>query len=255
VKKMKRTFYFMLAVVILAGIFVSACAQSANSPAAPATTAQTTTAAPTQTTVTAAATTATTATPQLGGTMKLIFFLSVVNLGYIPDYAAPYDTWIAESELQTLLAAKQDGSYGPMLATDYKIAPDYSSVTFTLRQGVKFHDGTDFNAQAVKYNLDLYNKGTSDTLRFISTVDVIDNYTVKVNMSKSQSGFMLNFAGRPGAMESPTALAANPKEYFLTHTVGTGPFQLTANVRDSHVDFGKVTNYYQQGKPYLDGIS
>jgi ABC-type transport system substrate-binding protein len=142
-----------------------------------------------------------------------------------------------------------------MLATDYKIAPDYSSVTFTLKQGIKFHDGTDFNAQAVKYNLDLYNKGTSDTLRFISTVDVIDNYTVKVNMSRSQSGFMLNFAGRPGAMESPTALAANPKEYFLTHTVGTGPFQLTANVRDSHVDFGKVTNYYQQGKPYLDGIS
>jgi ABC-type transport system substrate-binding protein len=187
--------------------------------------------------------------------MKLVYNLSVVNIGYIPDYAAPYDTWIAEADLQSLLAVQPDGSYGPLLATAWTVAPDYSSVTFTLRQGVKFHDGTDFNAAAVKYNIDLYNKGTSDTLRFISTVDVIDNYTAKVNMSKTQSGFLLNFAGRAGEMESPTALAANPKEYFLTHTVGTGPYQLANNVRDVEIDYTRAANYWRTGKQYLDGIN
>ncbi len=89
-------------------------------------------------------------TPRSGGILKQIHSLSVVNIGYIPDSAEPYDTWIAECDLEPLLAIQPDGSYGPCLATDYKVAPDYLSVTFTLRKGVKFHDGADFNAQAVK---------------------------------------------------------------------------------------------------------
>jgi len=128
----------------------------------------------------------------------------VVNVGYVPDSAEPYDTWIAESALETLIKVNPDGSYGPRLATEYKVAPDYMSVTFTLRKGVKFHDGTDFNAQAVKYNIELYNKGKLDSLRYVSSVDVIDDYTVKVNFSKLQAGFLLPFATRPGQMTSPT---------------------------------------------------
>jgi peptide/nickel transport system substrate-binding protein len=252
---MKRTVYFLLAVILLVGVFLSACAQS-TTPAAT----QLTTAPPSSTAATSAPPTskppvATTVTPRSGGTMKLIYNLSVVNIGDIVTTAAPYDTWIAEADLESLLAVKPDGSYGPMLATSWTVAPDFLSVTFTLRKGVKFHDGTDFNAAAVKYNLDAFNKGTQDTLRFVSSVDVIDDYTVRANFSKTQSGFLLPFATRPGEMESPTALAANPKEYFLTHTVGTGPFQMANYVRDSTIDYKKFNGYWQQGKPYLDGIS
>jgi peptide/nickel transport system substrate-binding protein len=256
---MKAWGYLLLALTLISGILFSSCSsQSTSSPPAQTSTpaAAKTTAAPigaaTQSTQAAATPTA---TPRYGGVMKMIYSLSVINLGYIPDYSAQYDTWIAEADLESLLAIKPDGSYGPLLATAWTVAPDYSSITFTLRKGVKFHDGTDFNAQAVKYNIDLFNKGTQDTLRFISSVDVIDDYTARVNMSKSQSGFLLNFASRAGEMESPTALAANPKEYFLTHTVGTGPFQLDKFVRDSTVDYKKFPGYWQQGKPYLDGIS
>jgi peptide/nickel transport system substrate-binding protein len=255
---MKRWVYFFLVLAISLAAIISACAgQQTTSTAPPASvastsaTAFTATAAPTGT----QAIIKPTVQARYGGTMKLIFNISLVNIGYIPDYAAPYDTWMAESDLESLLAIQPDGSYGPLLATAWKIAPDYSSVTFNLRKGVKFHDGTDFNAQAVKTNLDLYNKGTMDTLRFISSVDVVDDYTVKVNMSKAQSGFMLNFAGRAGEFESPAALAANPKEWFLTHTAGTGPFQFDKSVRDINTDFKKFPNYWQTGKPYLDGIS
>jgi ABC-type transport system substrate-binding protein len=214
---MKRTVYLLLGLVLLVSTFLAACAQTTPSPAATTSTTAATTAATTAPATTAVTTTAKpTAAPRSGGVFKLIYNLSVVNIGDIPTTAAPYDTWIAEADLESLLAVKDDGSYGPMLATDWKVAPDFTSVTFTLRKGVKFHDGTDFNAAAVKYNLDAFNKGTLDTLRFVSSVEVIDDYTVKANFSKTQSGYLLPFATRPGEMNSPTALAANTKEYFLT---------------------------------------
>jgi peptide/nickel transport system substrate-binding protein len=251
---MKRLVYFLLVMTFVIGIMFTACStQSTTTPAAPATT-QTATGAP----VTGAQPTQATAkpavTPRSGGILKQIHSLMVVNIGYIPDSSEPYDTWIAEADLEPLLAIQPDGNYGPCLATDWKVAPDYLSVVFTLRKGVKFHDGADFNAQAVKINLDLYNKGKLDNLRFVSSVDVVDDYTVKVNFGKTQSGFLLPFATRPGEMESPKALAEHPKEWFLQNTVGTGPFQIDQYVRDIKIDYKKFPGYWQPGKPYLDGI-
>jgi len=200
---MHRLLYFVLAMPLLVGLLVAACSQS-ETPATVATSAPGPTQPVSTTTADAAKTSHPTATPRYGGIFKQIHTLSVVNVGYVPDSAEPYDTWIAESALETLIKVNPDGSYGPRLATEYKVAPDYMSVTFTLRKGVKFHDGTDFNAQAVKYNIELYNKGKLDSLRYVSSVDVIDDYTVKVNFSKLQSGFLLPFATRPGQMTSPT---------------------------------------------------
>ncbi len=251
---MKRLIYFVLAMTLLVGLLVSACSQSETSSPVSTSAPGPTQAVSTTTAGTAQTSKPPTATPRYGGIFKQIHTLSVVNVGYVPDSAEPYDTWIAESALETLIKVMPDGSYGPRLATEYKVAPDYMSVTFTLRKGVKFHDGTDFNAQAVKYNIELYNKGKLDSLRYVSSVDVIDDYTVKVNFSKLQSGFLLPFATRPGQMTSPTALTNNPKEWFLTHTVGTGPFEFDNYVRDIKMDFKKFKGYWQQGKPYLDGI-
>jgi peptide/nickel transport system substrate-binding protein len=93
-----------------------------------------------------------------------------------------------------------------------------------------------------------------DTLRYVASVDVIDDYTVKVNFSKLQAGFLLPFAQRAGSMTSPTALEKNTREWFLTHTVGTGPFQFDNYVRDIKMDFKKFNGYWNQGKPYLDGL-
>jgi ABC-type transport system substrate-binding protein len=97
--------------------------------------------------------------------------------------------------------------------------------------------------------------GKLDSLKYVSSVDVIDDYTVKVSFKNTQSGYLLPFATRPGEMESPKALDEHPKEWFLQNTVGTGPFQISEYVRDIKIDYKKYAGYWLQGKPYLDGIS
>lgn len=244
---MKRLVYLLLALTLLVSLALTACGQSTTTPATTQPSASPTTLAPT-------ATQASTEKPQYGGTLRSIHTLKLANLGYTPDSAEPLDGWVAQTAVETLLRNMPDGSVGPFLATSFDRAPDYKSVTFHLRKGVKFHDGTDFNAQAVKYNFELYNKGLLDSLRAIESMDIIDDYTIKVNFSKIEVGQLLPFAGRPGQIESPTALQKNPKEWFLTHVVGTGPFKWESYSRDISLKFAKNPDYYIQGKPYLDMI-
>lgn len=243
---MKRPIYFLVALSVLVCILFAACGQPAATP----------TQAPAASTSGAPATSKAPAgeTPVSGGTLKSIHSLMLSNLGYVPDHSEPLDGWIAQTALETLLRTMPDGSLGPFLATSYTIAPDMKSVTFNLRKGVKFHDGTDFNAQAVKFNIELYNKGILPELKSIASIDIIDDHTVKMNFSKVEVGFMLPFAGRPTHMQSPTALQSNPKEWFLTHLVGTGPFKWESYTRDISLKYSKFPGYYQQGKPYLDGV-
>jgi ABC-type transport system substrate-binding protein len=241
----------LAAILLVAGCAAQAQPQQTNNPVttAPRTAAPGTTAAPVPTT-----TAKTGETPRYGGTLRMIRTMSIINLGYVPDYASPDDVNTAQLNLDSLLALKPDGLPGPWLATDFKLAPDNKSITFKLRQGVKFHDGTDFNAAAVKYNLELFNTGTQTQLKAITSVDIVDDYTVKVNLSKLDVGFMAQFATRPGQMESETALKKYPKEWFLTNTVGTGPYRFVKYTRDISAQFERFDAYWQKGKPYLDAI-
>jgi peptide/nickel transport system substrate-binding protein len=93
-------------------------------------------------------------TPKYGGVLKIITRTTPKILGYPPritggSYSAAY------SCLESLIALDKEGHIKPVLATGWEIGPGQKSITFTLRKGVKFHDGTDFNAEAVKWNMPL----------------------------------------------------------------------------------------------------
>ena len=103
----------------------------------------------------------------------------------------------------------------PQLAESYEISPDGLSYTFKLRQGVKFHDGTPFNAEAVKFNIDrqmpenLVPKMSYAGLVYgdVKSTEVIDEYTVRINLKKPSTPFLHNMAMLYSApMASPTAL-------------------------------------------------
>ena len=98
--------------------------------------------------------------------------------------------------LESLLRQHYDGRIEPWLAESWKIAPDKSSVTLTLRKGVKFHDGTDFNAEAVKFNLEAMKAGKRPGTEDWAVVDVVDNYTVKITLSKYTNVLLTRFCGR-----------------------------------------------------------
>jgi len=166
----------------------------------------------------------------------------------------PGDSQFAVPCVENLLHFDENGLLVPWLATAWKISPDLKSITFTLRKGVKFHDGTDLNAEAVKYLLDLYRTGVRPDLRAVASIDVVDNYTVQINLSRFEGQLLGNFALQPGRMVSPTALKTQGKQWCLTHPVGTGPFKFASFQRDVSLKYERFDGYWQKGKPYLDAI-
>ena len=192
-------------------------------------------------------------TPKYGGTLTVsepIF--PGQPLGYPPERAFA-EVLYQQPCLEPLLWQSIDGEFHPRLATEWKVAPDGSSVTFTLRKGVKFHDGSDFNAQAVKWNYDLAIPAKK-ALNWKS-VDVIDDYTVRVNLIEWKNSALNDFSFEGGNyIISPTAFEKNGLDWVRQHMVGTGPFKQTDYVRDTLVAYEKNTSYWDKGKPYVDKI-
>jgi peptide/nickel transport system substrate-binding protein len=198
-----------------------------------------------------------TPTPQYGGTLRIIEPTTPKALGYPPEITS--SAWFDVSPaLEALLPWPQQGStYKPavsnLLATDWKFSTDNKSLTVTLRKGVKFHDGTDFNAQAVKWNLEK-TKPAKAELATITSIDVIDDYTVRLNLSQYDNVILKTLAGSAALMVSPTAVEKNGVDWARWNPVGTGPFKFVSFSKDQSLKFEKFTGYWDKTKPYLDGV-
>lgn len=138
--------------------------------------------------------------------------------------------------------------------------PDATTYVFHLRKGVKFHDGTDLDANAVKVNLDrILDPATKSyyqsDLRAVKSVDVVDSGTVRVTLSQPFPALLaaLSINGLAGVMVSPAALAKYGKD-IGRHPVGTGPFQFVEWIPGDHITVKRFDGYWQQGFPYLDQV-
>ncbi len=198
--------------------------------------------------------------PQYGGTFVWNHNGGIPKIGAPPD-----DLGIAGDRnmypvLEPLIKTDEQERIQPWLAESWKISPDGKSITFGLKQGIKFQDGTDFDAEAVKTNLEMLYKsnirGTA-VLRKVSSYDVLDKYTLRMNLKKYDCTILLRMAaGVMGLMASPTALKKDttPETMAQLHAVGTGPFLFDSWKRDTYVRYKKWNGYWQKGKPYLDAI-
>ena len=169
-----------------------------------------------------------------------------------PPKAAPDASTLARPACESLVRITRGGKVEPILATGWKIAPDKKSIVLTLRKGVKFHDGTDFNAQAVKWNYDKVIE--AKRARDWNSVDVIDDYTIRVNIKGYKNTVLTGLGGGSTLIISPTAVEKNGMEWANWHPVGTGPFIFEEFERDARLLYKKNPNYWDKGKPYLDGI-
>jgi peptide/nickel transport system substrate-binding protein len=237
---MKRCFFvFMVALAMV--ILLSPCTPQAASPTAP-------------TAKKAATSSVTAAQPQTGGIYKVIL-RAVTNLFGYPPRMAGTARDSAPPFFDRLLRVGDDGKYKPELALSWDTSKDGKAITFKLRQGVQFHDGTPFNAQAVKSNLDNLIPPNATILSGITSVDVVDDYTVKLNLSSYNNLILHHFAANPATyMYSPEALKKNGADWAITHPVGTGPFMLKDYQPNISLTLVKNPNYWQKGLPYLDGI-
>lgn len=137
-----------------------------------------------------------------------------------------------------------DGSIVAGLAKSWDISDDGLTYIFTLNAGVKFHDGTDMNAEDVKFSLDRARAEDSTNAQKplfadIASVDVMDPMTVKVTLSKQNGSFLFNMAWGDAVIVATESIAD-----IKTKPVGTGPFMLSNWVQGDRIELAKNPNYW-----------
>jgi peptide/nickel transport system substrate-binding protein len=188
-----------------------------------------------------------------GGVLRCIRSTFPKVLGYAPEMG-PVDSMFVLPILERLLDWDEKGNFVPQLAESWEGDPQNKTVTWHLRKGVKFHDGTPFNAEALKWNFQLgIDAGRLTDHQFVKSLDVVDEYTVRMNLSEYTSLAFENYGWV--ILISPTAFKANGgKEWARTHPVGTGPFKLAEFKRDTSIRYERNPDYWRKNYPLLDAI-
>jgi len=197
-------------------------------------------------------------TPTRGGTLAVGFSADTKTLD--PALSVQFsERQVLYLVFNTLVKYGPDFSIKPELAQSWEIKNDGKQIVFKLRSGVKFHDGTPFDANAVKWNIDhrldpaLDSPQRPQLAPIIDSVTVVDPTTVAFNLKQSAPGLLGLLGERPGFMMSPAAVQKLGKE-FGSNPVGTGPFVFKEWIRGSNITVERNPAYWESGKPYLDRI-
>jgi ABC-type transport system substrate-binding protein len=190
--------------------------------------------------------------PHYGGILR------IANTGVLPPkMGVPGRIYVGTPSLEPIvehfLRVDKTGRMIPHLIEEWEYSPDGLQLTLNVRKGIKFHDGTEFNAQAAKWNL-IKARETNGTLQLLSSADVITEYQLLLNMKSYDNHFLPTLAYSPGFVLSPAAYETYGEEYCMVHPVGTGPFKFVSYEPDVKIVAARFDNYWQKGKPYLDGI-
>jgi ABC-type transport system substrate-binding protein len=194
-----------------------------------------------------------------GGILRTAEISITPTIGWPAQMGASGAGTVMQVCLETLLRQDSKGDLYPWLAESYKVADDLKSITFVLRKNIKFHDGSDFNAEVTKWNLENYIKAKLEP--DWSSVDIIDDFTVRVTLSKWSNTIPSSFGDASTGiyMISKAAYDKNGLNWVKANPIGTGPFKLVKYEQDVKVEFVKNPDYWKkddQGNklPYLDGI-
>ncbi|MGZ5871256.1 MAG: ABC transporter substrate-binding protein [Bradyrhizobium sp.] len=183
--------------------------------------------------------------------------------GFDPLKVGVFDTaaeTAAAAIFDTLVALDDKGEVQPKLALSWTHADDFKTWTFKLRPGVKFQDGTPFNAEAVKANFDrqkdpankcrcaFYIAGTHD-------VQALDELTVVYNLNEPAVNLpaLLTTQSSNNVVQSPTAWKTKGDDYNR-NPVGTGPYILKSWIAGDRMVLERNPDYWNKGHPYLDRI-
>ncbi|ULN33144.1 ABC transporter substrate-binding protein [Mycolicibacterium smegmatis] len=184
------------------------------------------------------------------------------NFGDMPQ------TYVARQYLDSLVSERPDGSVVPWLAESWEVSPDGLTYTFKIKQGVKFHDGTPLDAEAVKANfehiLDPATESATDAgyLRpYYESSRAIDPSTFELKLKTPYSALLPVLSQAFFGIQSPEAMARGLEENCQS-PVGTGPFIVKTWNRGQSVELDRNPDYNSapadakhQGPAYLDHIS
>ena len=146
------------------------------------------------------------------------------------------------------------GQVVPWLADSWQADAKALTLKVKIKQGIKFQDGTPFNAAAVKWNWEYQMSLNITNFKSVKSVNVVDDYTVQANLSVWDNAIVYKLCNSGGSIISPTNWQTNGAAYGQTHPVGTGPFVFVSWTKGVSVIYKRYDSYWQKGKPYLDGI-
>jgi len=169
------------------------------------------------------------------------------------------DESLAKAYAETLVYYSGSGDFKPELAKSWTIDSTAKTLTFKLEEGVKFHDGTDFNAEAVRWNVQtLIDSARLANGQYVDSIEVVDTYTFRYNLNAMLTPqIMLHSYGyNLQTMFSPTAFTNNGGEdWAVSHYVSTGPFKFDSWTQDVSLKITKFDDYWRGSEyPYLDAI-
>ena len=204
------------------------------------------------------------AAPSEGGT--IIVGLQAEPVSLDSHQVSDYNTHRAAYGLYDHLLHFKDESteVEPGLVESWEISDDGLVYTLHLRKGVKFHDGTDFNAEAVKFNIERQidpNHPYHDTGEFlyaeftwgmVEKVEVADEYTAKITLKEPFAPFLNHLAMHPAAMVSPAAVEKYGRDFSI-NPVGTGPFKFVSWTPGVEIVLEKNPDYWR-GAPKIDRV-
>jgi peptide/nickel transport system substrate-binding protein len=209
----------------------------------------------------------TTAAPDATQGGKLVYGLTLAPSNIDPHVGASSELGIPlTSVYDTLVYQNLDGTFVAGLAERWEVSEDGRVYTFYLRHDVKFHDGTPFNAEAVKFNLDRINSPDTKSQKARGMLgpydhtEVVDEYTVKVYLKEPYAPFLDSASQVYLGMASPAAVQKWGADYQL-HQVGTGPFIFKEYVPNDRLTLARNPDYAwapsvytHPGPAYLDEI-
>ncbi|MDR5682736.1 MAG: glutathione ABC transporter substrate-binding protein [Armatimonadota bacterium] len=205
------------------------------------------------------------ATPQAGGTLIIGRGADSVTLS--PYASASPDAEVIAHIAETLYQLTPEGRIVPLLAEAMPtLSPDARTMTIRLRTGIRFHDGTPFDAAAVKWNFDfILNPDNRAPFRAIllgevASVDAVDARTVRLNLRRPFVPLLAHLTHDFLAIHSPTAVqragGMRPPtgEPYGRQPVGTGPYRFREWVRGDRIVLERNPDYWGPRKPLLDQI-
>jgi peptide/nickel transport system substrate-binding protein len=166
--------------------------------------------------------------------------------------------WIAEQIMEPLYLAGKDGkTLKPWLATGYTVSKDGLTYSFRLREGVKFSNGQAMTSADVKFSIDdarAQSKGWGYLDAAIKNITTPNPDTVVFHLKYRWAPFVADIGLFANGI-IPKNFAGQSRKTFYTHPIGTGPFMWDKRVVGTSVTLKRNPNYWQKGKPYLDGVT
>lgn len=166
---------------------------------------------------------------------------------------------VLDYDAQTLVTFNEKGKLEPLLAKSWSWSNDKKSLTLQLRDGVTFHDGTPFNAKAVKFNLQRLIDGKvkvriGAAYQVIQSIDAVKPDVVRINLKYPDPNLLPNLGATMAAIISPASIKVDNNSYAnILHPVGTGPYILAQRTRGSKLVFDRYDKYWGK-KPYYSKV-